>query len=98
MPGWFLDAIMFAMKQMLAHVAVVVRNYDEAIAFYTRVLGFRLVEDTDMGGGKRWVLVAPAGSEGTSVLLAQAANAEQASRVGNQTGGRVFLFLHSDDF
>lgn len=89
---------MSAMKQMLAHVSVVVRNYDEAIAFYTRVLGFRLVENTDMGGGKRWVLVAPAGSEGTSVLLAQAANAEQASRVGNQTGGRVFLFLQTDDF
>jgi lactoylglutathione lyase len=89
---------MSAMKQTLAHVAVVVRNYDEAITFYTRVLGFRLVEDTDMGGGKRWVLVAPAGSEGTTVLLAQAANAEQTSRVGNQTGGRVFLFLHTDDF
>ena len=90
--------IMSAMKQTLAHVAIVVRNYDEAIAFYTRGLGFRPVEDTDMGGGKRWVLVAPAGSEGTSVLLAQAANAEQGSRVGNQTGGRVFLFLHTDDF
>jgi catechol 2,3-dioxygenase-like lactoylglutathione lyase family enzyme len=90
--------IMSAMKQTLAHVAIVVRNYDEAIAFYTRVLGFRLVEDTDMGGGKRWVLVAPAGSEETSVLLAQAANTEQGSRVGNQTGGRVFLFLHTDDF
>ena len=89
--------IMSAMKQTLAHVAIVVRNYDEAIAFYTRVLGFRLVEDTDMGGGKRWVLVAPAGSEGTHLLLAQAANAEQGSRVGNQTGGRVFLFLHTDD-
>ncbi len=90
--------IMSAMKQTLAHVAIVVRNYDEAIAFYTRVLGFRLVEDTDMGGGKRWVLVAPAGSEGAHLLLAQAANAEQGSRVGNQTGGRVFLFLHTDDF
>ena len=90
--------IMSAMKQTLAHVAIVVRNYDEAIAFYTRVLGFHLVEDTDMGGGKRWVLVAPAGSEGTQLLLAQAANSEQGSRVGNQTGGRVFLFLHTDDF
>ena len=96
--GCFPDAIMFAMTQTLAHVAVVVRNYDEAITFYTRVLGFRLVEDTDMGGGKRWVLVAPAGSEGTSVLLTQAANVEQATRIGNQTGGRVFLFLHTDDF
>jgi catechol 2,3-dioxygenase-like lactoylglutathione lyase family enzyme len=86
------------MPQMLAHVAVVVRNYDEAIAFYTRVLGFRLLEDTDLGGGKRWVLVGPAGSIGTSILLAQAATPEQATRIGNQTGGRVFLFLHTDDF
>ena len=86
------------MPQMLAHVAVVVRNYDEAIAFYTRVLSFRLLEDTDLGGGKRWVLVGPAGSIGTSILLAQAATPEQATRIGNQTGGRVFLFLHTDDF
>jgi catechol 2,3-dioxygenase-like lactoylglutathione lyase family enzyme len=84
------------MKRKLAHVAVVVRNYDEAIAFYTQVLGFRLVEDTDLGGGKRWVLVSP--GEGCCLLLAQAANAGQASRIGNQTGGRVFLFLHTDDF
>ena len=86
------------MPQSLIHVAVVVRNYDEAITFYTRVLGFRLVEDTDMGEGKRWVLVAPAGSRGTSILLAQAATPEQTTRIGNQTGGRVFLFLHTDDF
>ena len=86
------------MPQSLIHVAVVVRNYNEAIAFYTRVLGFRLVEDTDMGEGKRWVLVAPAGSSGTNILLAQAATPEQATRIGNQTGGRVFLFLHTDDF
>ena len=86
------------MPQILAHVGVVVRNYDEAIAFYTNVLGFQLLEDTDLGAGKRWVLVAPAGSSGTSVLLAQAATPEQISRIGNQTGGRVFLFLHSDDF
>ena len=85
------------MPQTLAHIALVVRNYDEAIAFYTRVLGFQLIEDTDLGGGKRWVLVAPPGSS-TSLLLAQAANAEQSSRIGNQTGGRVFLFLHTDDF
>ena len=86
------------MKRTLAHVAVVVRHYDEAIAFYTGVLGFRLVEDTDLGGGKRWVLVSPGSVDGCCVLLAQATNAEQASRIGNQTGGRVFLFLHTDDF
>lgn len=86
------------MQQTLAHIALVVRNYDEAIAFYTRVLGFTLIEDTDLGGGKRWVLVAPPGSTGTALLLAQAASPEQASRIGNQTGGRVFLFLHTDDF
>lgn len=83
---------------MLGHVAVVVRNYDEAIAFFTGVLGFRLQEDTNLGGGKRWVLVSPADSNGTSILLAQAATPEQATRIGNQTGGRVFLFLHTDDF
>ena len=86
------------MQQTLAHIALVVRNYDEAIAFYTRVLGFNLIEDTDLGGGKRWVLVAPPGSTGTALLLAQAASPEQATRIGNQTGGRVFLFLHTDDF
>jgi catechol 2,3-dioxygenase-like lactoylglutathione lyase family enzyme len=86
------------MRQTLAHIALVVRNYDEAIAFYTRVLGFNLIEDTDLGGGKRWVLVAPPGSTGTALLLAQAASPEQASRIGNQTGGSVFLFLHTDDF
>ena len=86
------------MRQTLAHIALVVRNYDEAIAFYTRVLGFNLIENTDLGGGKRWVLVAPPGSNGTALLLAQAASPEQARRIGNQTGGRVFLFLHTDDF
>ncbi len=86
------------MKQTLGHVALVVRNYDEAIAFFTTALGFRLIEDTDLGGGKRWVLVAPPNSEGTNLLLAQAATPEQTSRIGNQTGGRVFLFLHTDDF
>jgi catechol 2,3-dioxygenase-like lactoylglutathione lyase family enzyme len=85
------------MPQVLGHVTLVVRNYDEAIAFFTGVLGFELVEDTEQGDGKRWVLVAPVGSSGTSLLLAQAATPEQSSRVGNQTGGRVFLFLHTDD-
>jgi len=84
--------------QHLAHVAVVVRDYDEAITYYTRVLGFELIEDTNLSINKRWVLVGPRGGSGASLLLAKAANAEQLSRVGNQTGGRVFLFLHTDDF
>jgi len=86
------------MGQNIGHVAIVVRDYDEAISYYTNALGFELVEDTPLGGGKRWVLVRPAGSDGTCLLLAQAANPEQESRIGNQTGGRVFLFLHTDDF
>jgi lactoylglutathione lyase len=84
--------------QRIAHVALVVRDYDEAIAFYTRQLGFDLLEDTPLGSGKRWVLVAPPDTSGTALLLARAADGEQLSRVGNQTGGRVFLFLHTDDF
>jgi len=86
------------MPQTLAHIALVVRDYDEAIAYYTGTLGFRLLENTDMGAGKRWVLVAPPGSAGTSLLLARAATPEQSTRIGNQTGGRVFLFLHTDNF
>jgi catechol 2,3-dioxygenase-like lactoylglutathione lyase family enzyme len=82
----------------IAHVAIVVRDYDEAIAFYTRALGFELIQDSVLGPDKRWVLVAPPGNHGSSLLLAKAANPEQASRIGNQTGGRVFLFLHTDDF
>jgi len=86
------------MTQKLGYVALVVRAYDEAIAFYTQSLAFQLIEDTDLGEGKRWVRVRPPGSTGTDLLLAKAANPEQASRIGNQTGGRVFLFLHTDDF
>jgi len=82
----------------IAHVALVVRDYDEAIDWYTRVLGFELIEDTPRGPGKRWVLVAPRGGNGTALLLAKAVGEEQASRIGNQAGGRVFLFLHTDDF
>jgi catechol 2,3-dioxygenase-like lactoylglutathione lyase family enzyme len=82
----------------IAHVAVVVRDYDEAIDYYTRALGFELIEDSPREPGKRWVVIAPRGSSGTSLLLAKAATPEQTSRVGNQTGGRVFLFLHTDDF
>ena len=87
------------MTQSIAHVAIVVRDYDEAIAFFTQQLDFTLVEDTYQAAqDKRWVLVAPPGSHGTSLLLARASNAEQASFIGNQSGGRVFLFLQTDDF
>lgn len=86
------------MNQKLAHVAIVVNDYDEAIHFYTKKLHFDLVEDTRLSETKRWVLVRPPGSEGCCLLLAKAANEEQKSRVGNQTGGRVFLFLHTDNF
>jgi catechol 2,3-dioxygenase-like lactoylglutathione lyase family enzyme len=86
------------MKQQIARIALVVRDYDEAIAFYTQRLNFTLVEDTVLSETKRWVMVAPAGSDECCLLLAKAATEEQQSRVGNQTGGRVFLFLHTDDF
>jgi catechol 2,3-dioxygenase-like lactoylglutathione lyase family enzyme len=87
------------MSQVLGLVSVVVRDYDEALNFYVGVLGFDLVEDTPIAEqGKRWVVVRPPGASYGGILLARAANLEQASRVGNQTGGRVFLFLHTDDF
>ena len=86
------------MTQQIAAIALLVRDYDEAIDYYTRVLGFDLLEDTPLAGGKRWVRVAPAGGRGTALLLARAANEQQRARVGDQTGGRVFLFLHTDDF
>ena len=87
------------MKQFLALTSVVVRDYDEAIRFYVDVLGFELIEDTYIEAqDKRWVVVAPAGSTGTHLLLARAVGEEQVSRIGNQTGGRVFLFLYTDDF
>jgi catechol 2,3-dioxygenase-like lactoylglutathione lyase family enzyme len=86
------------MMQTLGHVALVVRDYDEALVFFTRKLNFTVIEDTRLSEDKRWVLIAPPGSESTSVLLARAATPEQESRIGNQTGGRVFLFLHTDDF
>jgi catechol 2,3-dioxygenase-like lactoylglutathione lyase family enzyme len=82
----------------IALVTLVVRDYDEALAFFTEALRFEVVEDTMLGGGKRWVVVAPPGSQGASLLLAQAAMPEQAAHVGNQTGGRVAFFLHTDDF
>jgi catechol 2,3-dioxygenase-like lactoylglutathione lyase family enzyme len=87
------------MTQSLAHVALVVRDYDEAIAWFTEKLGFSLVADEYQAGqDKRWVLVAPPGSSGTSLLLARAATPEQEAYIGNQAGGRVFLFLATDDF
>jgi catechol 2,3-dioxygenase-like lactoylglutathione lyase family enzyme len=84
--------------QSIRSISLLVRDYDEAIAFFTGYLRFALVEDTPLGDGKRWVLVAPPGDNGPALLLARAATAEQESRIGNQTGGRVFLFLHTDDF
>lgn len=87
------------MKQAIAHLALVVRDYDEAIAFYTQKLHFTLIEDTyQPAQDKRWVVVAPPGSTGTTLLLARAATPEQAAFIGNQAGGRVFLFLQTDDF
>ena len=84
------------MKQQLAHIALVVDDYDKAIAFFTQILSFTILEDTVLSETKRWVLVAPPGSS-TSLLLAKAVGEEQVSRIGNQTGGRVFLFLETDD-
>ncbi len=92
------------MRQRLALITVTVRDYDEAIAFYVDKLGFTLLEDTDRGGGKRWVRVGPPGwgqegsGTGAAILLARAVTPEQLASVGNQTGGRVFLFLETDDF
>lgn len=87
------------MKQSIVHVALVVRDYDEAIRFYTEMLDFTLVEDTyQPQQDKRWVLVAPPGSNGPALLLARATTPEQERAIGNQTGGRVFLFLSTDDF
>jgi catechol 2,3-dioxygenase-like lactoylglutathione lyase family enzyme len=86
------------MTQSLALVSLVVRDYDEAIAFYVGTLGFTLVENTALAPDKRWVVVAPPGAGGARVLLARAVGAVQTSRIGDQAGGRVFLFLHTDDF
>jgi len=86
------------MKQRLGAVSVLVRDYDEALAFYTGALGFELIEDSPRGPGKRWVLVAPRGGDGARLLLARAATPEQQAQIGNQCGGRVWLFLQTDDF
>ncbi|MEO8589112.1 MAG: VOC family protein [Flavobacteriales bacterium] len=86
------------MSQRLAQLALLVDDYDRAIAWYTGKLGFELIEDTSLSETKRWVLLAPKGSTGCRILLARAASPEQVAAIGNQSGGRVFLFLHTDDF
>ena len=86
------------MKQNLVHISILVDDYDRAIEFYTKKLRFKLVEDTVLSDVKRWVLVKPEGSEGCSLLLAKAANEAQTQRIGDQAGGRVFLFLQTDNF
>ncbi len=86
------------MSRRLGAISLLVRDYDEAIAWYGRCLGFELIEDTALGDGKRWVLLAPERAASTPLLLAQAATPEQRLRIGDQAGGRVFLFLHTDDF
>lgn len=86
------------MKQRIAHMALVVEDYDAAISFYTKKLDFDLIEDTRLDDHKRWVVVAPKGAKECSLLLAKAANKQQKKAIGNQSGGRVFLFLFTDDF
>jgi len=86
------------MKQRIAHIALIVKEYDEAIAFYTQKLDFTVIEDTHLSDEKRWVVIAPKGAEECSLLLARASDEEQKQSIGNQTGGRVFLFLFTDDF
>ena len=86
------------MPQNIGYVTVIVPGYDEAIAWFCEVLGFTLIEDTPLGHAKRWVLVAPPGNGATRLVLAEPADERQTARIGDQTGGRVFLFLHTDDF
>jgi catechol 2,3-dioxygenase-like lactoylglutathione lyase family enzyme len=86
------------MTRRISMVALVVRDYDEAIRFFTQALRFELLEDTPLSGGKRWVRVSPRDVQGTALLLARAATPEQQEAIGNQTGGRVFMFLQTDDF
>ena len=86
------------MRRNIAHVTLLVQDYDEAIAFFTRSLAFKLIEDTPLADGKRWVLVSPAEGSPFTLLLAKATTPEQHSRVGDQVGDRVFLFLETDDF
>jgi catechol 2,3-dioxygenase-like lactoylglutathione lyase family enzyme len=90
--------VLSTVPQSIATLALIVRDYDEAIAWYRDCLGFRVTGDVDQGNGKRWVTVAPPDGHGAELLLAKAATPEQQARIGDQTGGRVFLFLHTDDF
>ena len=94
-----LDLGIYRMKQSIVHIALVVRDYDEALDFYINKLKFELIEDTyQPEQDKRWVVVSPPGSQGATLLLAKASKPEQLSYIGNQSGGRVFLFLNTDDF
>ena len=86
------------MAQHLSHIALLVKDYDEALSFYVNKLGFTLIEDTPISDIKRWVLISPPGKGHCNLLLAKAVGSEQLNCVGNQSGGRVFLFLHTDDF
>lgn len=86
------------MQQKIAQIALVVKDYDEAIEFYTQKLSFKLLEDTQLSETKRWVIISPPGSKGCNLLLAKATNDVQRAAIGNQSGGRVFLFLYTDDF
>ena len=86
------------MRQHIGCIALLVRDYDEAVSFYTRALSFRVAEDREMGEGRRWVVLEPPGPPGCGLLLAKAKNEQEAAAVGRQAGGRVFLFLHTDDF
>ena len=86
------------MGRKIGYVTLLVRDYDEAIAWYTQVLDFELIEDRALSASKRWVRVAPCGGQGTCLLLARASSPDEMSHLGNQAGGRVFLFLHTDDF
>jgi len=86
------------MSQSITHLTLLVRNYDEALDFFIQKLGFHLLQDTPLPNNKRWLLVAPPHSRGAALLLAEAATPEESLAIGNQSGGRVFLFLHTDDF
>jgi catechol 2,3-dioxygenase-like lactoylglutathione lyase family enzyme len=86
------------MKQKIAHITLLVKEYEESIDFYTRTLEFKLKEDTHLSETKRWVVITPPGTEATSLILAKASGKNQIAAIGNQAGGRVFLFLHTDDF